>query len=98
MIGPAGPGYEPDLERIRGDVEALAAMGRSSARQGERASAAWLAGRLGELGVAEVSVEPYRYQGSYALAHSVHNAAALLAARIGGTAGAALGLGDALLL
>jgi len=89
---PGGPGYEPDLQRIRRDVEALASMRRASAREGERASAAWLAGRLGELGVGDVSVEPYRYQRSYALAHSVHNAAALIAARIGGPAGAAIGL------
>jgi hypothetical protein len=88
----AGLGYEPDLQAIRGDVAALAAMERSSAREGERASAAWLAGRLAELGVGQVSVEPYRYQRSYALAHSVHNAAGLLAARVGGPAGAALGL------
>jgi hypothetical protein len=88
----AGLGYEPDLQAIRGDVAALAAMERSSAREGERASAAWLAGRLAELGVGQVSVEPYRYQSSYALAHSVHNAAGLLAARVGGPAGAALGL------
>jgi acetylornithine deacetylase/succinyl-diaminopimelate desuccinylase-like protein len=82
--------HEPDLAAIRRDVTALAALERSSARPGELASAAWLAGRLSELGAAEVRVEPYRYQQSYALAHGLHNLAALLATALGGAAGAAL--------
>jgi len=82
--------YRPDLEAIRRDVTELAAMERSSARPGERASAGWLAARLRQIGVAQVTVEPYRYQQSYALAHGVHNLAALLAAAMGGPAGAAL--------
>jgi len=83
-------GYEPDLEAIGRDVAALAAMTRSSARPGERASAAWLAERLGALGLGSVDLEPYRYQPSYALAHGLHNGAGLVACALGGPAGAAL--------
>ncbi len=82
--------YEPDMEGIRGDVESLSAMSRSSLRQGERESAAWLAGRLREIGLAEVQVEPYAYQHSYALAHGAHNMAGLAACALGGAVGAAL--------
>lgn len=86
----ARPSYAPDLEAIRGDVAALAAIERSSARPGERASAAWLARRLGELGVGEVELQPYRYQRSYALAHGIHNAAGLASCALGGPTGAAV--------
>jgi len=48
-----------NVDRIRADVEALAAMTRDSAGPGERASAAWLAERLREAG-AQVEVQPYR--------------------------------------
>ncbi len=85
-------GYEPDVDAIKADVAALAAMRRSSAGPGERASAAWLAGRLRDLGIAEVEIQPYRYQRSYALAHALHNLAGLGACAIGGLAGGALAL------
>ena len=91
MSPPALEAYQPDLEAIRRDVATLAAMERSSARAGERTSATWLARRLGELAAVQVDVEPYRYQRSYALAHSLHNAAGLVACGLGGTSGAALG-------
>lgn len=63
--------------RIREDVDHLAAMTRDSAGPGERASAAWLAQRLEELGACDVGVEPYRYQGTYAWAHALHVVAGL---------------------
>ncbi len=85
--------YAPDLEAIRRDVAALAARERSSARPGERASAAWLAQRLAELGVGEVELQPYRYQRTYALAHGLHISAGLVACLLGGPAGAALAAG-----
>jgi hypothetical protein len=77
-------GYEPDLQAVRRDVSALASMSRSSARPGECTSARWLAGRLGELGIEDVELEPYRYQPSYALAHAIHNASGLTACALGG--------------
>lgn len=85
--------YAPDLEAIRRDVAALAAIERSSARPGERASAAWLERRLQELGADEVERQPYRYQRSYALAHGLHISAGLAACSLGGPAGAALAAG-----
>jgi hypothetical protein len=62
------------LESLRADVAALAAMDRSSAA-GERESAAWIAERLGE----GARVEPFRYQGTYAVAHALHALAGFVA-------------------
>lgn len=90
------PGFErhrPNLETIREHVTALCAITRSSAREGERESAAWLARRLTDLGLVDVEVHSYRYQHSYALAHGLHNVAGLAAALAGGPAGAVLSLG-----
>jgi acetylornithine deacetylase/succinyl-diaminopimelate desuccinylase-like protein len=70
------------LAALRADVEALAAMTRDSAGAGERAAAAWVAGRLREAGASDVRVEPFRYQATYAWAHAAHAAAGLLAARL----------------
>lgn len=78
------------IEGLRADVEHLAGMVRESAGPGERASAAWIAGRLREAGAAEVRVEPFRFQGTYAWAHGAHAAAGLVAAARGGAGGAAL--------
>lgn len=63
--------------RIRADVTHLASFPRDSAGPGERASAAWIAGRLREVGAADVRVEPFRYQGTYAYAHALHAVAGL---------------------
>jgi Peptidase family M28 len=81
------------MNRLRSDVEALAAMTRGSASPGERASAEWIAGRLREAGAADVRLQTFRYQGTYAGAHAVHVAAGLVAARRGGALGAALAAG-----
>ncbi len=89
----SAPAADPDLDSVRRDVAALSAMERSSARRGERASAAWLRRRLSELGVPDVDLEPYRYQRSYALAHALHDAIGLLACLAGGPAGAGLASG-----
>jgi hypothetical protein len=83
-------GYEPDIRSMQRDVEALSRRRRSSVREGERESAVWLAGRLAEIGVRDISLQPYRYQRSYALAHCAHNAAGILACRLGGRTGALL--------
>jgi len=83
----------PDLAVIRSEVEAMAGEVRDSAGEGERASARRLADRLREAGAPEVSVDPYSYQGTYAIAHALHAAAGLAAARLGGARGALLGLG-----
>jgi len=80
------------IDAIRADVGALAAMTRDSAGPGERASAAWIAGRLRDAGAQDVRVEPFRYQGTYAWAHAAHAAAGLAGARLGGVRGAVLAL------
>ena len=59
---------------LREDVAALAAMDRSSAA-GERASAEWIAGRLGPGAV----IESFRYQGTYGVAHALHALAGFVA-------------------
>jgi hypothetical protein len=58
-------------------------MERRSASPAERVSAAWVADRLREAGVADVRVEPYTFQSTYAAAHAVHFAAGLLALKRG---------------
>lgn len=81
-----------DLSALRADVEALAAMTRDSAGPGERASAAWIAGRLREAGAVDARVEAFRYQGTYAGAHGAHVAAGLAALTLPRVAGAAASL------
>ena len=78
-----------DAPGTRADVEALAAMTRGSASPGERRSAEWIAERLRAEGVADVAVEGFRYQGTYAHVHALHVAAGLAGARRGGLLGSA---------
>jgi peptidase M28-like protein len=65
---------------LAADIEALAAIERGSATPGERASAEWVAARLREQGAADVRLEPFRYQGTFAHAQALHFAAGALAA------------------
>lgn len=53
------------MERLEADVRHLASLTRGSASSGERASAAWIAGRLREMGI-EGEVQPYRGRTTYA--------------------------------
>ncbi|MEJ7784345.1 MAG: M28 family peptidase [Solirubrobacteraceae bacterium] len=66
---------------LEDDVAALAAMERGSASEGERRSAAWIAGRLGEVGI-ESDVEPYRGRRTFAWAYALLAVSGLLAARL----------------
>ena len=68
------------VAELRHDVETLAGMVRDSAGAGERASAEWVADRLRQVGAADVRIEPYRYQSTFALAQGAHFAAGALAA------------------
>ncbi len=92
MSGGGIAAHEPDLEAIREDVAVLANIARSSARPGELRSAGWLGERLREMGAADVQLQPYRYQHTYALAHGLHDLAGMLAAARGGARGAAFAL------
>jgi hypothetical protein len=66
--------------RLRDDIEALAAMKRGSATAGERRSAEWIAARLREAGAADVRLEHFRYQHTFAHAQALHFGAGLVAA------------------
>src|SRR5690349_14336249 len=76
-------------ERLRATVEHLAAIDRPSASEGERAAAAWIAARLGGLGLA-VRVERARARGSYCPPLGGLTAAAAVAGRAAPRWGAAL--------
>jgi hypothetical protein len=69
------------MERLRSDVEALAAMTRDSAGPGERASARWVAERLRETGAQDVRIEPYRGRSTYGWAWLGYLAAGVLGPR-----------------
>lgn len=81
-----------DIDTIRADVGALAAMTRGSAAGGERAAAAWAAERLRAAAVADVRIEPYHARTTNSWSFAAHAAAGLAAARAGGGRGAALAL------
>lgn len=66
-------------------------MPRGSATPGELAAAEWGARRLREAGAADVRVEPFAYQRSWAARHGAYMAAGLLAAAVGGGTDAANG-------
>src|SRR5688572_19112617 len=65
------------------DIAELAAIERGSASPGERRSAEWVAARLREQGAADVRLEEFRFQGTFAHAQALHFAAGALAALTG---------------
>jgi Peptidase family M28 len=69
--------------RLREDIEALAAIERGSASPGERRSAEWIAGRLGEQGGEEIRLQSFPYQGTFAHAQALHYALGLSCALTG---------------
>jgi hypothetical protein len=80
------------VERLRQDVEALAALVRDSAGAGENESARWIAARLREAGATDVRLERYRYRTTAAVAHAVHVTAGLIATRLPRRSATLLGL------
>lgn len=73
---------ETAVAALEADVAALAAMTRDSAGEGERASAAWIAGRLREAGASDVRIEPYRGRGTFAGVHVALALTGLVAGRL----------------
>jgi hypothetical protein len=67
-------------QRLREDIEELAAIERGSATPGERRSAEWVAERLREQGARDVRLEEFGYQGTFAHAQAAHFAVGALAA------------------
>jgi hypothetical protein len=55
----------PDANRLRELVEELASIHRPTASAGERVAAAWVAGRLREVGAREARVEPEDVHGTF---------------------------------
>ena len=73
--------------RVAEDVATLAGWDRRATRPGERASAEWIAGRLREIGAADVELLPFRTQSTWFWPHAAHAASAMAAAAIGGCRG-----------
>lgn len=88
------PDHDPQLavEAVREDVEALSAIERGSASEGERRAAEWIAAQLEEAGAREVELESFEFSTSFAPAQAAHAAAGITAAAIGGRVGAGLAL------
>lgn len=66
--------------RLREDVEALSAIERRAATPGDRVSAEWVAGRMRELGLSDVRIEPFRCHSTWAIPYGAHDLLGLLAA------------------
>ncbi len=78
-----------DLERLRSDVAALAAMERGSAGE-DKPQVAWIERRLRDAGAHEIRSESFRFQRRWIWRHGAHTAAAIGAAAAGGPVGAGL--------
>jgi len=70
------------LESLRPDVEALSAIERRAATPGDRESAEWVAARMREIGLDDVSIEPFRCHSTWAIPYGAHHVLALLALRL----------------
>jgi hypothetical protein len=88
-VKPAAGGLRLDLDRLRSDVETLAAMERGSAAV-QPPQVAWIEGRLRDSGAHETHKESFRFQRRWIWRHGAHAAAGIGAAVAGGPAGAAL--------
>lgn len=90
--GAGGAALRLDLERVRRDVEALAAMERGSAAR-EKPQVPWLEQRLRDAGAHQIRVEPFRFQRRWAWRQGAPAGVGIAAAALGGPAGAALAAG-----
>ncbi len=70
------------MEALKADVQALSAIERRAATPGDRESAEWVAGRMREIGVEDVRIEPFRCHSTWAIPYGAHNLLGLLAARL----------------
>jgi hypothetical protein len=70
------------LEALKADVAALSAIERRAATPGDRESAEWVAGRMRELGLEDVRIEPFRCHSTWAIPYGAHQLIGLLAARL----------------
>jgi hypothetical protein len=70
------------LEALRADVGALSAVERRAATPGDRVSAEWVAGRMRELGLEDVRIEPFRCHSTWAVPYGAHALLGMLSARL----------------
>jgi hypothetical protein len=70
------------LEALKADVRALSAIERRAATPGDRRSAEWVAGRMRDLGLEDVRIEPFRCHSTWAIPYGAHNLLGLVAARL----------------
>jgi hypothetical protein len=70
------------LESLKADVEALSAIERRAATPGDRDSANWVAGRMREIGLDHVQIEPFRCHSTWVIPHGAHAVLGLFAARL----------------
>lgn len=68
--------------RLRADVEALSAIERRAATEGDRRSAEWVAARLQEIGAQDVRIEPFRCHSTWAIPYGAIHVLGLLGARL----------------
>ena len=70
------------MEALKADVRALSAIRRRAGTPGDRESAEWVAGRMRELGVQDVRIEPFRCHSTWAIPYGAHALLGMLAARL----------------
>ena len=84
-VGGARAAAEGVHARLANDVEALTAIARGSADEGELAAARWASRRLADAAGVAVRVERFRYRRTFAHVHALHFAAGAIAARARGS-------------
>jgi len=70
------------LEALKADVRALSAIERRAATAGDRRSAEWVAGRMRDLDLENVRIDPFRCHSTWAIPYGTHNLIGLIAARL----------------
>ena len=55
------------MEALKADVGALSAIERRAATPGDHMSGVWVAGRMRELGLVDVRIEPFRCHSTWAV-------------------------------
>ena len=83
------------MEALKADVGALSAIERRAATPGDHMSAEWVAGRMRELGLEDVRIEPFRCHSTWAVPYGAHALLGLLAARLPATLRVPLALATA---
>ena len=70
------------MEALKADVTALSAIERRAATPGDRESAEWVAGRMRDVGLEDVRIEPFRCHATWAIPYGAFALIGMLAARL----------------